>query len=201
LSSEFDQFNTIKSKESNLKGKPIPWFTYPAIEYLNQLDFSKKVIFEFGSGNSTIYWAERSKEVYSVEDNHEWYVKISDKITKNVQINFVEKKEDYISNILKYPDEFDVIIIDGKYRLDCVQNALKKLRPDGFIILDNSDWHEKASKLLRDNNLIEVDMSGFGPINNYTWTTSFYFKRDVQLSSVSEKQPDFSIGSLQQTVV
>ena len=31
-------------------GNPIPWYTYPAIEYLSQFDYSDKKIFEFN------YW-------------------------------------------------------------------------------------------------------------------------------------------------
>ncbi len=36
----------------NNNAKPLPWFTYPAIEYLNQLDLSSCAIFEWGCGNS-----------------------------------------------------------------------------------------------------------------------------------------------------
>ena len=35
-------------------GNPIPWYTYPAIEYLSQFDYSRKTIFEFGCGNSSL---------------------------------------------------------------------------------------------------------------------------------------------------
>ena len=31
-------------------GNPIPWYTYPAIEYLSQFDYSDKEIFEYGCG-------------------------------------------------------------------------------------------------------------------------------------------------------
>jgi hypothetical protein len=29
---------------------PIPWFSYPAIDFLSQLNFSEKEVFEFGCG-------------------------------------------------------------------------------------------------------------------------------------------------------
>ena len=32
------------------EGNPIPWYTYPAIEYLSQFDYQDKKIFEFGCG-------------------------------------------------------------------------------------------------------------------------------------------------------
>src|SRR5215213_3851569 len=43
-------------------GTPIPWYSYPAIEYLKQLDFRDRTVFEFGSGNSTLFWAARARQ-------------------------------------------------------------------------------------------------------------------------------------------
>src|SRR5262245_31531933 len=53
-------------------GRPIPWYTYPAIEYLRQLDLSEKTVFEYGSGNSTLFWAECAARVVTVEDDERW---------------------------------------------------------------------------------------------------------------------------------
>src|SRR4051812_1118763 len=36
---------------------PYPWYTYPALEYLKQLDFRTKTVFEYGCGHSTLFWA------------------------------------------------------------------------------------------------------------------------------------------------
>lgn len=200
LSIDFGQYRTIKLWDCiDSNGNPIPWYSYPAIEYIKQLDFSDKSVFEYGSGNSTRFWAERCKKLVSVEDNREWFDKIKTKIPATVEYLFFEHKNEYIESIRQFPNEFDFIIIDGSYRYDCAVEALKKLRNDGFIILDNSDWKEKTSKLLRDADLIEVDMAGFGPINGYTWTTSFYFRRNVKLSPAHEKQPIHGIGSLKHT--
>ena len=56
-------------------GNPIPWYTYPAIEYLSQFDYSQKKIFEFGTGYSSMYWAKRAQKVISIEDKPEWFEK------------------------------------------------------------------------------------------------------------------------------
>ena len=53
-------------------GNPLPWYTYPAIEYLSQFDYGEKTIFEFGCGYSSLFWAERAAKVISIEDNPEW---------------------------------------------------------------------------------------------------------------------------------
>lgn len=197
LSHELGQYKSMRRRECrDINDSAIPWYTYPAIEYLNQLDFSNKIIFEYGSGYSTLFWANRCKKIISIEDNREWFDKLNDKMPDNVEYLFKENKSEYIRIINNYLAKFDVIIIDGNHRYECAIEALNRLNDTGFIILDNSDWKEKTSKLLRDSNLIEVDMSGFGPINGYTWTTSFYFKRNVELIPAHEQQPLHGIGSL-----
>jgi hypothetical protein len=108
----------------------------------------------------------------------------------------IERSQNNIKAVHDRDCDFDVIIIDGSTRFECAIEALCKLKDDGFLILDNSDWKEKTSKLLREADLIEVDMSGFGPINNYTWTTSFYFRRNVKLASAHSRQPIHGIVSL-----
>ena len=178
---------------------PIPWYSYPAIEYIKQLDVSDKTIFEYGSGNSTIFWASRCKKLVSVEDNQHWYNKVKAKLPDNVEYTLFNEKQKYISSIDNHPDKFDIVIIDGSHRYECCARALQNLKDDGFIILDNSDWKEKTSQVLRESNLIEVDMSGFGPISDYTWTTSFYFTRSVKLKPAYGRQPIHGIGSLHHT--
>ena len=42
-------------------GNPLPWYTYPAIEYLRQFDYKDKKVFEFGCGFSSLFWALRAQ--------------------------------------------------------------------------------------------------------------------------------------------
>ena len=114
---------------------------------------------------------------------------------ENVTYHLIKEKRAYTKKIKAYPYNFNIIVIDGSYRYDCAVEAIDKLSDDGFIILDNSDWKEKTSQILREFDLIEVDMTGFGPINDYTWTTSFYFKRNVRLRPAFSRQPIHGIGS------
>jgi hypothetical protein len=197
LSHDLGQYKSMRSRECrDVNNNAIPWYTYPAIEYINQLDFSDKIIFEYGSGYSTLFWAKRCKEIVSVEDSREWFNRLKDKMPDNVEYLLKENESEYVRVINNYTAKYDIIIIDGNHRYECAIEALNRLKDTGFIILDNSDWKEKTSKLLRDSDLIEVDMSGFGPINGYTWTTSFYFKRNVSLIPAHNQQPVHGVGSL-----
>jgi len=197
LNFKYGHLQTVKSWTCvDRKGNPIPWYTYPSIEYIKQLNFLEKEVFEYGSGYSSMFWAERCKSLVSVEDNEEWYNKIKTKLPINVDYCFTKNKETYTRAILNYKKKFDVIIIDGNYRYECAVIARDKLSETGMIILDNSDWQEKTSHFLRESNLIEVDMTGFGPINSYTWTTSFFFSRSFNFSPACGHQPVHGIGSL-----
>ncbi len=197
LSIDFGQYKTIRDWECIDRDEaPIPWYTYPALEYIKQLDFSEKTLFEHGSGNFTLFWAQRCKQLVSVEDNRKWYDKVRLKLPDAVAYHLCEEQDAYITSIARHPDKFDLIIVDGSHRYDCAKAAIRHVKEDGLIILDNSDWFEKTSALLRASDFIEVDMAGFGPINGYTWTTSFYFTRNVSLKPAHPRQPMHGVGSL-----
>jgi len=84
LAIDYGQYKTIRDGVCiDKNGNPIPWFTYPAIEYLNNLDLSDLKVFEYGSGFSTLYWSKRCKYVVSVEHDEEWFNLISEKIWTN----------------------------------------------------------------------------------------------------------------------
>jgi len=178
------------------QGRPIPWYTYPAIEYVTQFDLSNRRVFEYGAGNSTFFWSSLAERVVSVEDDEGWYQKLRGRVGENVALTFAPDKQDYLHWIAQAEMSFDVISIDGKYRDECAQISLDHLHPGGMIILDNSDWWVNAAKILREADLIQVDMSGFTPINGYTSTTSFFLHRDFRFSSRCQHQPRHSIGAL-----
>jgi len=195
LSKAYGQFMSMQRWEAiDGDGNPVPWFTYPAIEYLNQLDFSHCRVFEYGSGNSTRFWAGRCKSLVSVEDNPQWYEKIGPLLPDNVDYRLCPAREDYVHCIKEYDQGFDVIVIDGNYRNACAHAITDELCDAGIVILDNSESHEKTAALLRSYDLIQVDMSGFGPLNDYTWITSIFFSRNAQLTPRFERQPVRGIG-------
>jgi hypothetical protein len=182
----------IKRKSVDAFNEPIPWFTYPSIEYLNQLDLSSKSFLEWGIGNSTLYFAKRCKEIISIEHNSDWHQLIKDQLPGNAKGVLISQDE-YSIYPFKFNKKFDVIVVDGIKRFDCLKTALQILKDDGFIIFDNSDRNPEYCKYLRDNNLIEIDFHGFGPIVNFTTTTSIFFSRTVNLKPITI-QPVIPIG-------
>ena len=184
-------------------GNPIPWYTYPAIEYLSQFDYTKKKIFEFGCGYSSLFWAKRAQLVISIEDNPKWFEKWRQEFhSDNLDIRWRDEGEIYEKAIFEQEDLFDVIVVDGKRREKCCETAVQKLADGGMIILDDSDRintsqeYVKAVDVLRKADLLQVDFYGFCPMNNYTKTTSLFFKRDFNFPSLYEVQPINGWGNL-----
>jgi len=182
---------------------PLPWYTYPAIEYLSQFDYRKKEVFEFGCGYSSLFWSERAKSVTSIEDNAVWFEKWQRDFKRpNLDIRLRENEQNYYRAIYEDDKKYDVIIVDGKQREECAKAALQALGSGGMIILDDSDRvntskeYAAAIKALKEANLIQVDFYGFCPMNNYTKTTSLFLSRDFEFKSKNTVQPINGIGNL-----
>jgi hypothetical protein len=173
-------------------GAPCPWYTYPALDYLKQLDFSEKTVFEYGCGHSTLFWAARAARVVSVEHDRGWYERLDSKVPGNCTPVYEAESDAYAATIDRY-DPFDVVVVDGlvtgRTRLKCARAALARLRPGGMIILDNSDWLPESARQLRDAGLIQVDMTGFAPANDYTCCTSLFLDRAFAFKPLHDRQP------------
>ncbi len=192
LEFEYGHLKSKKNKKSiDAFGEPLPWFTYPAIDYLKQLDLSNLTMLEWGAGNSSLFFSKRVKEIYSIEHNKDWYGKVLEFNITNQKLFFAES--DYAKKPAEFRIPFDIILIDGIERENCANESFNILKKDGLIILDNSDRHPEIAANFRNLGLIEVDFHGFGPINDYTWTTSIFMQRDIGLKPLSI-QPTIPIG-------
>lgn len=173
-------------------GKALPWFTYPAIDFLRQFDYSDKTVFEWGAGQSTLFWSARAKRVVSVEHDAKWLSYLSRHVTPNCELIYSDiENASYINKIEAYPDGFDVIVIDGSDfgRLPGSMLAPKYLREGGFVILDNSDQCPESARALRMAGLIQIDFTGFAPGCGYAQTTSLFLDRKFRFAPLGDIQP------------
>lgn len=126
----------------------LPWISFSAIDILeDHLNKSSRVL-EFGSGMSTIWYSRHAREVCSVEDHEPWFKKINQIITKsriaNINYKFTSSSLEYIQFMSGDIQGFDLIMIDGRHRSDCIMQASKLLNPGGILYLDNSDKDSAA---------------------------------------------------------
>ena len=59
--------------------RPVPWLTEGAIEFLEQYltEHPSAKILEFGTGASTIWFAKRTPNLYSIEHDPSWFTLIN----------------------------------------------------------------------------------------------------------------------------
>jgi len=177
-------------KAVDAEGAPIPWYTYPLIEYLRQYDFSQVRVFEYGSGHSTLFWASRCTEVVSVEHNRQWYEYMLGRLPANVTLLLREHSDEYALAIKEVGGEFQIVVIDGEWRLNCAKRSIDSLAPGGMFLLDNSDWFVDTNRYLRSCGFFQIDFNGPGPINRYAWTSSLFLKAFSGLQkSFADPQP------------
>lgn len=70
---------------------PLPWLTYPGIAALERIDFSSARVFEYGAGNSSLWWAAHAREVIGVEYDPAWQRFLSGPLQPNNAVRVVPK--------------------------------------------------------------------------------------------------------------
>jgi len=184
LAFDYGQYRALRKGECcDKNGNTIPWYTYPAIEFLNSIDMTGYNVFEYGSGFSSLYYACKAKHIISIEDNEEWYDKLNMKNRNSISVHLM-KDDDYVSSINKFKEKFDLIAIDGLFRPDCVEQVLTYVKKNScsIIIFDNSDWYPSSIRRINSNlNWVRVPFRGFGPLSSHCWETTVFINPDIGL--------------------
>ena len=177
---EFGWFRSFKEKKPvDQTGNPIPWFSYPMIHFLEKRIQPSFSIFEFGAGNSTLWWAKRVSHVEACEHDPEWFNTIKNAAPSNTAILFIENpKDDYIKAIKNVSEKFEIIVIDGDQRVQCIKESLPHLTPDGVIILDDSERMEyiEGVQYLYDNGFRRIEFYGMTACVNVGKETSVFYR-------------------------
>lgn len=104
---------------------------------------------EFGSGYSTAYFPRFVKRWDSVEDDLGWFGKVekmikNEELLKNAEINlnYREIKPSYY--IFDY-NLYDFILIDGKFRKECLELSVKNAKKEAIILLHDATRYEYFS--------------------------------------------------------
>jgi len=176
----YRSINERKSVDKN--GEPIPWITYPCIEFLSSRINKNMKVFEYGSGNSTLWWSKRVDKIFAVEHDKEWYIQVKN-LTKDTNVEIVHRELIYNGNyskeILKHKN-IDIVIIDGRDRVNCAINSLHSLSKSGVIIWDNTDreCYKAGYDHLIKSGFKQIEFIGMIPIYDFKSQTSIFYKND-----------------------
>lgn len=147
-------FQTSIQKQYSPLDLRLPWYSYGAIDFLEDYLKPHLSVFEYGSGGSTLFFAQRTAAVISVEDNAEWKEKVENALRdlhlKNATLIHHSfdvwnaesfRNCSYLNSITQ--GTYDVISVDGTeasipLRPICFRLAEQHIKPGGIIIVDDS---------------------------------------------------------------
>lgn len=163
-------------------GNPIPWVTYSFIDFIKGRLNKQQAIFEFGSGNSTLFYAQHTGIVVSVEHDKEWYDKITKSKPDNAEMIYCELQPngDYCRMPLQLEEKFDIIIVDGRDRVNCCKQSVAALSDSGVVVLDDSERpnYREGVEFLLGQGFRQLSFSGISPGLFYEKATSVFYKPD-----------------------
>ncbi len=164
------------------EGNPIPWVTYSFIDFIKNRIKKQHTIFEFGSGNSTFFYAKSAGIVVSVEHDKEWFDKIVKDKPENSEMIYCEliRGGDYCHMPVKLEEKFDVIIVDGRDRVNCCKQAVDALTNEGVVVLDDSEreYYREGIDFLLKKGFKQLSFSGISPGLFYNKATSVFYRVD-----------------------
>ncbi len=174
----FKAFDTQQAVDGN--GLPIPWVTYSFIDFIKPRLTKELSIFEYGSGNSTLFYAKNIRRVVSVEHDEAWYHKIVKEKANNAEMIFckLDIAGAYSKKSASLDEKFDIIIVDGRDRVNCCKHGIDGLNEGGVIVLDDSERpnYEEARIFLKQQGFKELSFSGISPGLFYEKATSVFYK-------------------------
>jgi hypothetical protein len=172
------------------KGRPSPWMTFPVINFLEGKDLKGKRILEWGSGQSTMWWAARAREVVSFESDRTWFNFVRGRIPSNVKLDLVDERLINVpTDLLK--DKFDIVVIDGLDRVAAARMSVDLLVEDGALIMDDSEqpWSPEGYPVLdimRERGFQRIDFFGHAPAVIRRHCTSVFIKQRCFLLAGTE---------------
>ena len=171
----------------------LPWWPYAAAATVSAALPPSARVFEYGGGGSTLWLADRGAEVTVAEHDRQWGELLRTELGERARIRVVEPVDaglvssrhypgrffdDYVRLIDAEPDgSLDLVIVDGRARVECGLRARAKVRPGGMLLLDDSD-RERYATLARamegwEETVVRGARPGGGPVFQTTiWRRS-----------------------------
>ena len=125
----------------------LPWLTDGAVDFIDNFIAERKKlglgtrIFEFGAGNSTLYFLSRGCFIRSIEHDEEWATmiqKTAEAFGYQDNLQLITATRPY--NNLYEDDGFDITLIDGRDRVKCFSTVVERMTNlDQLIVLDNTE--------------------------------------------------------------
>ncbi len=92
----------------------------------------------------------------------------------------LEKGGEYSKKATLLGEKFDIIIVDGRDRVNCCKNSIDALTANGVLVLDDSEReiYQEARQFLIAKGFKELPFTGISPGLFYNKATSVFYKAD-----------------------
>lgn len=160
-------------------GRPLPWISYPAIHLLKTRLPADARVFEYGSGQSTAFFAERAQRVVSIEHDVAWAAEVRLKAPAHVELIELPLGDDYVDAALRFDaGSFDLVLIDGRKRVRCALQARRLLSPRGVLILDDAqrEYYAPVRDALLADGMRMLELYGVAPGSDKHKLTTLYYR-------------------------
>ena len=161
---------------------PLLWVTYGFIDFISERLNKSIDVFEYGSGNSTLWYATQVNSVTSVEHDRKWLEKIKNSMPENADMYYQELEygEAYSQYPNKLNKKFNIVIVDGRDRVNCIKNAINSIKDDGIIVLDDSEreTYEDGISFLLNKNFKKIDFWGISPGSFHKKNTTIFYREN-----------------------
>ncbi len=158
-----------------------PWMCPGTVEFCKKHLSTSMSVLEFGSGRSSAWFARRIKKLTSIEYDESWYKVVKSKLEKenitNVNLRlilldhallepeqeFYEICPSYVAVLDEFVDEsLDFIIVDGHYRTLCTRKSISKIKPGGYLLIDDTNkWSSLDSlNIPKDWSIVDQSTNG-----------------------------------------
>ncbi len=119
-----------------------PWLSYRGVREIDRLIRPEWRVLEFGSGMSSLFFAARCADLVSIESDSDWYARMRPRLesVEGCRVDYRLRSEADYAALDDVPDDtFDFALVDGLQYDRTAATAVRKVRPGGYIYMDNSD--------------------------------------------------------------
>ncbi|WP_114952372.1 FkbM family methyltransferase [Sphingosinicella terrae] len=162
----------------DVDGDPIPWYTYPAIRFLEDRIPPTTRLFEFGMGNSTLWWSRKAKQIITCEGDQGWFDRIASQMPDNVEALLIPDSDSYVRAAVDRGGPFDIVVVDGRRRVRCCRNSLPVISQAGVVIWDDfhRPYYHEGRAFLAEAGYRELPFWGMTPITARESCTSIFYR-------------------------
>jgi hypothetical protein len=132
----------------------VPWWPYDAVAWVAANLPPAPRVFEYGGGGSTLWLEDLGAQVTTVEHDAQWSKQLAEVTGPGTTLLFRPAErfgvvtdpyrpgffDVYAGTIDGEPDaSLDLVIIDGRARIECARRAMPKVKPGGLLLFDDTD--------------------------------------------------------------